>query len=412
MKGLHLIKILNRLSLIYAIVSFLIVNTDYRDLGALVFLWQILWSYIIFKNKDRKAVCLIIPLVFLPLLKIHDTSLLISTILIGAYAVFFALRGLSQISYNMAVEEFEKGGIALGILFGMSVIFINLGLLGISSGYYIIIYLLSSIILLRLLRNIDYNKGDKRVEKINLIYSIALTFTTAMVSISYVREGIVKAVYSLYNLITNLFMYVFSWLFLGIGMIMERIFKFLWYLMGKRTLKGTEIGGSSRGQFTLDELNRKSLLEALLENTFINTTLRIIAIALVVYMVFRIFKKMSKGYETKEEDYTETREFIGTGNLKLNSLIKKAADLIKPKTSYEKIRFYYRKYLKKSAENGIDIEKSDTTLDIMIKTKYKFNNASLAEMRKIYVNIRYGNFCANKEQLERFIMNYRNLNKD
>lgn len=406
MKGLYLVKILNRFSIIYAVLSFLIANVENIDLGTMAFMWQVLIVFIVFNFKGKKAFYPIGLLVFLPLIMIKSSSLFIIVVLTGVYGIYYALKGLGELDYDYSIEEFERGSFVLLVLFGLALIFINIGVLGKASGYYIILFMVSSIVLLRSLRNIDYIRNNEKIRKINLINTTIIVGASCALSVSTIRNAIIGFIKGAYIFVTDTVLYVFSWFFLGLGIVIEKIFRFI--MSRGSGLKNPPEIKSGQGMRP-EGLDKKSLIEGLLEIGWLNTLLRIILIILIIVLIIKVFKGIRGSRHRVEDEFEETKEFIGGDGFALNNFIKKAAAFIKPLSNYEKIRHYYKRFLKMAVDNGIRIEKRDTTFDITQKTIRRYDEESLNKMRNTYIKVRYGNHFPNRDDVKRFIMYFRNI---
>jgi hypothetical protein len=203
--------------------------------NGLIYMWLCAAAFSINALKRRKSKLFLLPAacVFLSLL---FAKVLDDYIYIGAFSIiacYLGIWGIKSINYDTEYEILRKGIVlCAGTLF-MSIITTNIVLFNKFSAQFIIIFLVSSVLLLRTLRNIQYNGDSSEARKINNRYSILIIVLSAILSISYVREIVVNAVKYSFSLVTEGFMWLFSWFFLGIGYVLAIASKALARLIEK-----------------------------------------------------------------------------------------------------------------------------------------------------------------------------------
>jgi hypothetical protein len=256
------------------------------------------------------------------------------------------------------------------------------------------------------------NAFEKKYKRINLISSFIMCFITVIMSIRAVRDVLVKILSFSYVKLVDIFIFAFTWFFL----IVANIMLFIRYKLG--ALIERAMGRYNSVQQSMDNssyskipkyrnLTRDSIADYLSKNPFALAVLKILVFAIVLYIIFRIIK--SKANKNKvNEDFIESREYIKENN---NGSLHKLKDFIKIKSNEEYVRHYYKNFMKKSVEKGISIEKSDTTAEIHEKARYSFDREALENIRKFYINVRYGNAGIDKASLKLFNRYYRNLKK-
>jgi hypothetical protein len=103
------------------------------------------------------------------------------------------------------LDEIKKSSVILLVFIMLSLISFNIGMFERVSWYYIVIYIISSVFYLRVMRSIKFgyidnknkdvtntNAFEKKYKKINLISSFIMCFITVIMSIRAVRDLLVK----------------------------------------------------------------------------------------------------------------------------------------------------------------------------------------------------------------------------
>ena len=124
---------------------------------------------------------------------------------------------------------------------------------------------------------------------------------------------------------------------------------------------------------------------------------KLLIIILIIYLIKRVLKKYVLYNKKEEKAYIEEREYI---DIKDEKAKKERISIFEPRDIGEKIRYYYKKYLIKIQKKGINIENSDTSLDINMKAEGDFDKKGIKELRDIYIETRYGEKEANETMAE------------
>ncbi len=103
-------------------------------------------------------------------------------------------------------------------------------------------------------------------------------------------------------------------------------------------------------------------------------------------------------------EYTEHREYIKDKKKGRRRLFGERY----PKEPAEQIRYYYRKLLDKLKKEDIEIRKQDTSLDVNNKAIDRFGD-EIKDMRKLYIDSRYGDGKVDKETVEKMKTLYKNI---
>jgi hypothetical protein len=311
--------------------------------------------------------------------------------------------------------EFRKG---IGIITAVEVISIlsfDTKLVQSQSANYLAIYLVSSVTLLRMLRNGRFKAGKDKIQAVEMMNLIGLAVLSAILSLENVERSILKVILSIYNIAVDIFIFIFSWIFLGIGYIMMKAGKILEPFMQGALERYNEITGNMKSSpgFNIDNLSekisRKSIVEIMLDNPYINPFIRLLIIAGVVYFIIKFFEKKSI-VKDKNKDYRETREFIHNkaGDREAAWNFKKA---FRRGTCEEQIRKIYRKFLCLCSSRGIEIKSCDTTQDINIKSQKYYDSGILKGLREIYIKVRYGEHSVDKNTVNQMVSLLKKIEK-
>lgn len=400
MNLIYLIKTLNLVALFLIPLNSVYAVFGYNNSSSLIYLWLCIIGFLInyYSKKKSKLIFLAIAVSFLPLITASSIEELIYLAVYCIITILVILRGRSVIRYDIELDMFKKGiYICIGT-FIVSTAIGGIGLFSNYSAYYVIIYLVTSILLLRNLRFIEYNKDSSEGKRINNSYSIIIVIFSFILSISYVREMVIKIIKGSYLFIINLFMYLFSWLITGIAYVMSivvyAIIEFL-NKLGPNPQKLEIILQPSEAEAAKMEQG-EVFVDKLLNNPIYNIIVRAFIILIVVYIIMRLFKGFMNNV-SEQEEYSEEKELILRKAETDKSVKKVFLDFLKPKSYNEQIRLYYQKYMSKCLDRDIEITEMDTTEEINNKSQIKFDKKLIDDIRNIYIKIRYGEKESTKE---------------
>jgi hypothetical protein len=364
--------------------------------------------------KKNKSKLIFLPILasFLPLVITKSIEELIYLSSYFVITIIVIIRGVSVVRYDTELELFRKGiYICIGT-FIVSLMTGGINLFNNHSAYYVIIYLVTSILLLRNLRFMEYNKDSKEGKRINNRYSLILVILSSMLSISYVREIVAKIIRGAYYYVTEFFMYIFSWIFIGIGYLISILINVIKVLMNKFGIQPQGL----KGNINIVEIKPPKidegevLIDKLLDNPIFIIITNAFVILLVVYIIFRLFQSLINK-ENVQEEYLEEKEFILKEEGKGKYPGKGFFDFLKQRNSKEQIRLYYQRYMKACKDKGIDITVKDTTEEINNKSQNKFDKIIIYGIRSIYIKVRYGEKEPTKEQVKEMGMYYNSIRK-
>jgi len=356
-------------------------------------------------------------LVFLPFLLLLFVPVSIYEklfLLILGGLTLFLLYTQRDVTYGLVLEHFNKTYPIALLLFLVTFImryistskFIVLESVVSSS---LLMYFVSSIILLRTLRYLEHKPEDKNLMSLNIRYALAVLIFSMFLSIPFIRERLFWGVSYIFSFIYFIFITIISVIFIIIGYVIGKIIYFIITFMANRGL----IGRSSKEIMNINpELNkflkflweRRHITSDLLDKIII-VSFYILVTVTVILIIYWVMKRFYRTYK-KEENYIEEKEFIFPS---LNPI--KVIQNLFGRSNLNPIRDYYRKYLLDSRDMGVDIRYSDTTYDVYKKTSGLFNDDSLKKMRNIYIEVRYGFGKITSELIKEFKKLYKSLNK-
>jgi len=406
------LDLLARISFLFSLIGTAIIllynlKIYYISYLSLVF---VLLCGVIIKRRFKKLIFLpFLLLLFVPIFIYEKLFLLI----LGGLTLFL-LYTQRDVTYGSVLEHFNKT-YPLALLLFLT----TFAMRYISTSKFIILesvvsssllmYFISSIILLRTLRYLEHKPEDKNLMSLNIRYALAILVFSMLLSIPFVRDKLFWVASYVFSFIYFIFITLISVIFIIIGYVIGKIIYFIISFMANRGL----IGRSSREIMNMNpEINK--FLKFLWERRHITSDLldKIIIVSFYIFvtvtLILIIYWVMKRFYRTykKEENYIEEKEFIFPS---LNP-IKMLQNLF-GRDNLNPIREYYRKYLLDSREMGADIRYSDTTYDVYKKTSDLFNDNSLKRMRNIYIEVRYGFGRITSELIKEFKKLYKSLNK-
>lgn len=413
MNYMRAVKIINRLAVVFMIMNLIAALKISNGVNSFIFLWVCGCSFLIYMMNQKKkwAAVLITLLSFLPITLSKSLGLLVMQVTIILCGIYISHKEAVSLDYESEIDTFKRGLIMCFCILLLSIITTSVKLFNNNSAQYMLIYFISSIILLRTLRFLKYNKNNKDADRINKKYSAAMISLTVVLSIQGVRNGILKGISFIYNLVTEVILKIFYSFFMAVGYLMS-------YIMGKlvKLIKFDMLGngkffGKIGGRIPRKRpMGRKAIVQVLAENDVLNTVLKVAILLLIIYIILKILK--TYGTSRKENGgYTEESEFIEKEKNNSTGYLKRLKNLLKPRNPVEYIRHYYRKFMILSINKGIKIENNDTTKDINKKASDKYKSLSLESLREIYLRARYREDECSKEDTKKVKDYYQSIAK-
>jgi hypothetical protein len=406
------LDLLARVSFLFSLIGTAVILLYNLKIYYISFLSLVFVLFIGVLIKRRYKTLVFLPfflLLFIPVSIYEKLFLLI----LGGLTLFL-LYTQRDVTYGLVLEHFNKTYPIALLLFLVTFImryistskFIVLESVVSSS---LLMYFVSSIILLRTLRYLEHKPEDRNLMSLNIRYALAVLIFSMFLSIPFVRERLFWGVSYIFSFIYFIFITIISVIFIIIGYVIGKIIYFIITFMANRGL----IGRSSKEIMNINpELNkflkflweRRHITSDLLDKIII-VSFYILVTVTVILIIYWVMKRFYRTYK-KEENYIEEKEFIFPS---LNPI--KVIQNLFGRSNLNPIRDYYRKYLLDSRDMGVDIRYSDTTYDVYKKTSGLFNDDSLKKMRNIYIEVRYGFGKITSELIKEFKKLYKSLNK-
>ncbi|MCX7795388.1 MAG: hypothetical protein N2380_02555 [bacterium] len=423
------LKIISNISLAFGIFGFLLSsigifnNTEIYN-TELLYVWVILTSFLIYRLSSKKVFTILLSVLpFLPVLFMRDSLNITFISIVGIYNLYLLSRIVRRLTYGSSVEEFEKVipiviiitiiSVAVSLAFPDKAMIYNRSVLP-----YFVVYLVSTVILLRTLRYIEYSSTEnKDMNKVNLFYSVGIITISFLLSLPTVRAILWRGISVGFTYVISSFLMGLAWLVFGVFYLFDKIISLLgrFFKPVKRELPEIKMDELTKRIFNMARTEEgKKLLERKNTTSNVNQILLIIfsivIILLITYIVYTLFKRYESRHKPREEDYIETKEFITIKKEEGSGVLKRILERLRPKDPVEKIRLYYKRYLLMCKEKEVGLRDSDTTLDIYSKSRSFFNKEVLPRIREIYIKVRYGLENPSNETVKEFIALYKRIN--
>lgn len=409
MTELILIEIISFASLIYSLIAMFYTRISINSM-ILIFLWTVIVTTFYAVNKKESLIYRAsILLLLLPLLYFKETGaiyfIVITSVIMFLYGKTTVLKG----GHNDYVSRLKRSIVLFVVAIYIRSIVGDISgvvgyeepVLGVSNSLgfaapFIIIYILTSIMLVRMIRHIEFNDDIKGIRKLNLKYLVGLGIVIITTGVEEVRSFIVVGFGKIVDGILTGISYAMYWLTKWIHFEeADELLEVEMDLIG-------EMEESSQGAIEIAE-------EAFGKSQVINFDIlrKIIGFILIGILIYLVYKLLMKSNSRVDDslNYTEEREYMEKTKKKKRSIFQ---NLRYPRNIGDQIRYHYRKYLKKLDKADIQVLSSDTTLEINQKAKEDFGE-EIEEIREIYINSRYGNKKADENSVEKMKNLYKKL---
>lgn len=394
------IIILELISLVSFIYALLLIFVDFSPISQLagVLIWTVISSILIsFSLGKSKFYNLTMLLLLAPLLFYRDFKYML-LILITTIIVFLYIQSsLQNGKYLAYVNMFKQSLILYLVLLYLKVLATQFAWFLGKESIFLIVYLLSSIVLIRSMRHLDTNMDSLSIKNSNRKYILGIILVFVIGTMDSLKSFLLKLSSKAFEMIE----YV-------VYIIVYPINKFMFWFFGLFQDMEAEPEEIIFGENEIPDITEPEAIEGFAEYIQKNyLILKIIAaVILFIVVIYILYKLLSKTGEKEYigAEYTEHREYIEDEKKKRRKLFGERY----PKDPKEQIRYYYRKFLEKLNKEDIEILKHDTSLDINKKATDKFGN-NAEKIRDIYISSRYGSGDVDKEDVEAIKGLYKNL---
>ncbi len=368
----------------------------------IIFIWSITVSIIFAYTYKRSKTYQVIALLLLAPLIFYNNMESIYFIVIAAFLIHtYITKSFMKGSYSEYVDKLKK----TYIVYGVTCILI----LTINEGYYnfinisipfAIIYLMTTIILVRSIRHISTGMDMQKINQVNLRYIVMISVTSFIVTLDKLRNAIFLIIKGIYLFLIEIIMKI---LYYPITIMVTILNKVMEYIKGKMMENGNDVLEQLLGESTNESSRTLKKNAVRWGNTLVQKVIGILLIMTTIYIIYKLIIKVGER-SYKGLEYTEEREYIKEPRKKKKRFSREKY----PRELNEQIRYYYRRYLEKLDKKKIQILKSDTSLDINEKAEEIFED-KIEGIRKIYIDSRYGNKDADKNIVEEMESLYKNL---
>jgi hypothetical protein len=363
------------------------------------------WILIVKVLSDFSIIIALTSYLF-PLLITKNLAYVAYVSIICIYTYYFLFKNLNKVDYYSFIEEFKRGVGYIGAIFAISVFSNKLIFFEKVTTVYLIIYLVSSIILLMSLRYMEYNKDDKRINLTNFKYYALVILLSFSLCINFVRNFLVYTLYQFYNFIINIFISLLSWILFAIGRVLQCFIEFFNRQLSNMNQPQVSVQPQHSPFENMENINRIDIVGFFKNNILVNLFMQIIIIVVIIIVIIWILRRRNNFSQVKEE-YTQSKEFMTVS--KESNMFKGLNNIFKSKTSIEYIRYYYLKYLRMCITKNIDIKDSDTSLDVYNKSKNHYNIDVINSLREIYIKVRYNNLSPSNKEKKKYLNIYKKL---
>lgn len=247
---------------------------------------------------------------------------------------------------------------------------------------YFLFFFILSVMLLRMLRHNDRVIADRRFRIINLAEIVALCGLGLLLSGGYM----VTALKWVLNLLTT---YIFRpiltavvYIFGGVAWLFNEIFSGIDF--GIENVEFPDTGILSENMeteglplFEAEEAVNSNTIELIA--TYVLISLGAILAIVIIVLLFRAF--MKAGRRERHESFEGVREDLDEPEHRRAKRLTRS-----PR---DRVRNYYRKFIKLINSNGCDTDSSFDTRDISRAARSRFYDAGVDELREIYAKARY-----------------------
>jgi hypothetical protein len=251
-----------------------------------------------------------------------------------------------------------------------------------------LVFLTGSVILMRMLRHDENTINQTRFKILNLLSVVGVVLFGLVISSPPFLELCKNTVKSIYlYLIAPVLLFIITQAVNILSFILS-FFNFEGFNNRLEPFKMEPVEST-------DFINPNQYVEPGAADETIKTILIIIILAFVVLLIIRIFRALARN---------RYRVDNGAGVILERTII----DIVRPKRvalsgPSGKIRDMYKKIIQRCIKKGIPISISATSQDISRMSSHYFEEVKDAErIREIYINTRYGDRAASKEEVREF----------
>lgn len=342
----------------------------------------------------------------LPVLLSLGTLLFASSLLEGImlllpilYVAFLCYKKLFAVDRGRIRDTFLISILLLPFLLIIGVLLFDVAILERYALPFVILYLGSSVLLLRMLRHDQETLLEHKFRLLNIgaiVFFCALGFA---MSTGVFLNAVGDVIKSLYTILVLPFINLLVWLYGGLLWLLNLLFQFS---PADPSENETPVGDvPDYGDVNTDPMNLDFLASLFI-------AIGILLGCVILYFILRLLlRKRRPLASTSEAGIIERREYIQVAERSLHG------NRFAPRDPRQAIRFYYRKFLVLCKKRGLRITAFQNSQQIHKLASNEFDATLSAEFRRIYLPARYDEE-ANilKTEAEEMRMLYHKLKKE
>lgn len=396
------IGILEVISIVSFIYSLLILFFPFASINEIfiIFIWSIMVSIATAYGYKRSKLYQIMALLLLVPLIFYNSIMSIYFVVISAFLIYaYITKSFMKGCLSEYIDKLKKTYILYGV--------VGVLLLVIAQGYYdfinpsipfIIIYLMTTTMMIRSIRHLEAGMDIKKIRQVNYKYLGAISVISLIVSLDKLRNSIFYMIKQTYLFLIDIVMKILYYPIMIIMIGVNKVIIFIQNMIRNSSNEHKQL----IEKFT-DELPVEKNVQTVISSPTSHRLIEILLIILTIYLIYKLILK-SGNRTYKGSEYTEEREYIKDPKERKKRFFREKY----PKELKEQIRYFYRRYLEKLDNKKVQILKSDTSLEVNEKADKVFKEG-IEKIRDIYIDSRYGDKDLDKNKVEEMKGLYKNL---
>ena len=241
---------------------------------------------------------------------------------------------------------------------------------------YLLIFLFSGVLMLRLLRHNEQNRREWRLQVIDLTLLLLCCAAALFLSSGVFLGAAGKALLFLYKI------FIMP-LLLGLAYALSFLFLLLSKLIVIKCPRGS-VPKINSENLNLAEILGPDFADEASKSNLLGQLLAALGIILFIFLAFLIFRRLSKGIGKRTGNPAEYKS-----SKKAVAEISSPLIALAPRTPREAVRHYYRRFLQNLLSRGHTLRPGDTSESILRAAREFYDPSLVFELREIYVKARY-----------------------
>jgi len=339
-------------------------------------------------DKIGQKRVLVLPLLLTVIFFGHSFGTYLALVLPAAYVVLTTVTERYYIDHSSQADFFRTG---LYISMFLSVPFILL--MGIEhAAYFVILFLVSSILLLRTLRQDAEIQKERRFSMVNYL-TVAVIFLLIVVLSSDAVLGVFTSVFSVvYDILIYPVAFLLTWFVQALYFVVLHIITFLFpdYEVDWEALEIITAGMGNHEPAMKEE-------EAIgaMDPTLVLLAKGFVILAAVIGLIIFFFVRTQKGKNKPAKSVREVRRSVS--NYRPEE--KVYSDIFPPREPRAAVRYHYRNFLRLCGRLGHNFPLYYNSQYIENVVSHQFDEKSLKSLRQTYIRARYSEHPVSKEDV-------------